>query len=128
MIGTLKTAFVDGRLTKDELDARAAQAFGARTVADLAKLTADIPAGRAAAPLARPAAPAHRRPLARAAVKAVICLIIAATAWWVASIADPGAPAPVPILPGLPRWFCWPLSPYSRRSASWRTGWSRRGS
>ena len=95
VIGALKTAFVDGRLTKDELDARAAQAFGARTVADLAKLTADIPAGRAAAPLARPAAPAHRRPLARAAVKAVICLIIAAAAWWVASIADPG-PRPSP--------------------------------
>ncbi len=31
VIGALKTAFVDGRLTKDELDARAAQAFGART-------------------------------------------------------------------------------------------------
>ena len=46
VIGALKTAFVDGRLTKDELDARAAQAFGARTLADLAALTADIPAGR----------------------------------------------------------------------------------
>ena len=64
VLGALRTAFVDGRLTKDELDARAAQAFGARTVADLAKLTADIPAGRAAAPLARPAAPTPR-PLAR---------------------------------------------------------------
>ena len=96
VIGTLKTAFVDGRLTKDELDARAAQAFGARTFADLAALTADIPAGPAAAPLARPAAPAHRRPLARAAVKAVICLIIAVAAWWVASIADPGGPGPNP--------------------------------
>ena len=95
VIGTLKTAFVDGRLTKDELDARAAQAFAARTFADLAALTADIPAGPAAAPLARPAAPAHRRPLARAAVKAVICLIIAVAAWSVASIADPG-PSPHP--------------------------------
>ena len=31
VIGVLKAAFVQGRLTKDELDARAGQAFAART-------------------------------------------------------------------------------------------------
>ena len=41
-IDTLKTAFVHGQLTKDELDARAGQALAARTYADLAALTADI--------------------------------------------------------------------------------------
>jgi hypothetical protein len=45
VIETLKTAFVQGRLTKDDLDARAAQAFAARTYADLAALTTDLPAG-----------------------------------------------------------------------------------
>ena len=45
VVDTLKAAFVEGRLTKDELDARAGQAFAARTYADLAALTADIPAG-----------------------------------------------------------------------------------
>jgi hypothetical protein len=45
VIDTLKTAFVQGRLTKDELDARAGQAFTSRTYAELATVTADIPAG-----------------------------------------------------------------------------------
>ncbi len=45
VIGTLKAAFVQGRLTKDELDARVDQTFAARTHADLAALTADLPAG-----------------------------------------------------------------------------------
>ncbi len=43
VIGTLKTAFVQGRLTEDELDARAAQAYASRTYAELAEVTADIP-------------------------------------------------------------------------------------
>jgi hypothetical protein len=86
VIETLKTAFVDGRLTRDELDARAGRALSARTRADLAALTADIPPGPAvpaAAAPARPLAPARRRPLARAAAKSGICLIIAAAAGWV---------------------------------------------
>jgi len=44
VVDRLKAAFVEGRLTKDELDARAGQAFAARTYADLAALTDDIPA------------------------------------------------------------------------------------
>ena len=39
----LKAAFVQGRLDQDELDLRAGQALVARTYADLAALTADIP-------------------------------------------------------------------------------------
>ena len=80
VIDTLKNAFVHGRLTKDELDARTGQALAARTYADLAALTADIPPGPAVAGPARPPAPARRRPLARAAVKSGICLFIAAAA------------------------------------------------
>ena len=49
VIEVLKTAFVQGRLTKDELEARAGQTFAARTYADLAALTADLPAGLTAA-------------------------------------------------------------------------------
>ena len=64
VIGTLKAAFVQGRLTKDELDVRVGQTLAARTYADLAVLTADIPAGLAAAqPPRRPAAPRARRPV-----------------------------------------------------------------
>ncbi|MGD0703597.1 MAG: DUF1707 domain-containing protein [Trebonia sp.] len=45
VIDRLKTAFVAGQLSKDELDARAGRAFTARTYGELAALTADIPAG-----------------------------------------------------------------------------------
>ena len=92
-IEALKAAFVQGRLTKNELDSRAGQAFTARTCAELAALTADIPpavASVAADPVRLPAA-ARRRPLARASVAASICLLIAA-----AVIAASGSP-PSPI-------------------------------
>jgi hypothetical protein len=45
VIGTLKAAFVQGRLVKDELDLRVGQALASRTYAELAALTADLPAG-----------------------------------------------------------------------------------
>jgi Domain of unknown function (DUF1707) len=44
VIDTLKDAFVQGRLDKGELDARVGRAFASRTYAELAVLTADIPA------------------------------------------------------------------------------------
>ncbi len=50
VIGTLKAAFVQGRLAKDEFDLRVGQAFASRTHAELASVTADLPAERAAAP------------------------------------------------------------------------------
>jgi hypothetical protein len=60
VIDTLKAAFVQGRLTLDELDERVGQTLVSRTYRDLTALTADIPAGLAAALAARPQA----RPLA----------------------------------------------------------------
>jgi hypothetical protein len=55
MIDVLKAAFVQGRLTKDEFDARIGQTLGARTYAELAAVTVGIPAGRPVAePLRRP--------------------------------------------------------------------------
>ena len=59
VIEALKDAFADGRLAKDELDARAGQALGARTCAELATLTDDIPPAPAASPL-RPTNHEHR--------------------------------------------------------------------
>ena len=49
VIEALKDAFVHGRLTKDELDARAGGALAARTCAELDAVTADIPPARVAA-------------------------------------------------------------------------------
>jgi len=45
VIGTLKAAFVQGRLVKDEFDLRVGRALAPRTYGELAALTADLPAG-----------------------------------------------------------------------------------
>ncbi|MGH7732208.1 MAG: DUF1707 SHOCT-like domain-containing protein [Gemmatimonadales bacterium] len=45
VIDSLKAAFMQGRLAKDEFDLRVGQVLASRTYADLAALTADIPAG-----------------------------------------------------------------------------------
>jgi Domain of unknown function (DUF1707) len=121
-IEVLKAAFVEGWLTRDELDARAGRALAARTCADLAAVTAGIPATQAvsaqavsaqavsawsvstpavSAPAAsapavsgptRRLVPTRRRPLARAAAKSGICLVFAAAALWASFILDPGGP------------------------------------
>ena len=53
VIGTLKAAYVEGRLTEDELDTRVGQVYASRTYAELAEVTAavtaDIPADPARA-------------------------------------------------------------------------------
>jgi len=41
----LKAAFTEGRLTREEHEARVERAYRSRTYADLAALTADLPAG-----------------------------------------------------------------------------------
>ena len=45
VIELLKAAFVQDRLTQDELDTRVGLALVSRTYADLADITADIPSG-----------------------------------------------------------------------------------
>lgn len=42
----LRSAFVEGRLTQDELDERLGRVYGARTYADLAVQTSDLPVRR----------------------------------------------------------------------------------
>jgi hypothetical protein len=52
VIDTLKAAFVQGRLAKEEFDARLGRTFGSRTYADLAAITADLAAGPNGGPAA----------------------------------------------------------------------------
>ena len=72
VVDFLKAAFVQGRLTREELEERAGQAYASRTYGELAKLTADLPHGPIAAPPPRRAAPARARrlPTGRAALLA----------------------------------------------------------
>ena len=61
----LRGAYVEGRLTQDELDVRLGQAYAAKTYADLAALTADLPAAHRPWPGPVQTVPGHqpaRRP------------------------------------------------------------------
>jgi DUF1707 SHOCT-like domain len=62
VVDVLKSAFVQERLAKDELDDRIGQALAARTWEDLDALTADIPAGPHPTRPPVPAAPGLARP------------------------------------------------------------------
>jgi hypothetical protein len=65
VIEVLKAAFVRGRLAKDEFDLRVGQAFAARTYANLAAVTADIPARPSPARPPEPARAQDRQPVLR---------------------------------------------------------------
>ena len=92
VIDMLKAAFVQGRVTKDEFDARVGQAFASRTYAELAAVTADIPARQIAdQPPSNPAR-AQGRPKTSHTAKARRCVVIALAMMTVATFA-PGGPA-----------------------------------
>jgi len=97
VVEILKAAFVQGRLTIDELRLRAGLALASRTYAELAVTIADIPAP----PLKAPPAPRPARPSAQALAKPPVvppgqmpagakaavwaaCVIVALPAVWAA--------------------------------------------
>jgi hypothetical protein len=97
-ISALKAAFVQGRLTSDEFDARVGQALASRTRAELAAITADIPVV--------PVGPAGVQPARKPnpptlGVKSGVCVtvsaaMLAAVLWaaaWSAGSAAAGAAA-----------------------------------
>jgi hypothetical protein len=83
IIGVLREAFAEGRLTAEEHVARVGQAYAARTYAELATVSADLPAGSSAGPPAprfstpaavlAPATHCRTNPLA---VAALVCSVI----------------------------------------------------
>jgi hypothetical protein len=78
VIDALKTAFVQGRLSKDEMATRTGHALESRTYAELAGATAGIPAERAAPPPSRQAAaPVRARPVRWKVVAWVMCAVVA---------------------------------------------------
>jgi hypothetical protein len=79
VVDVLKAAFAEGRLTQDEFEERAGQAFSARTYADLAALTADLPAGPLGAPVLQVPdyyLPRPSRPMNRLAVASLVIALI----------------------------------------------------
>ena len=84
VIGTLKAAFVQGMLAKDEFDARMGQAFASRTYAELAVLTADLRAMPPAAQPPEPSRPRGRQPVLRPGRWIAVATVLYAGAWWYA--------------------------------------------
>jgi hypothetical protein len=77
-IEVLKAAFVEDRLTKDELDLRVGQALESRTYAELGAVTADLRPLRAVAePVAAKPSSTPARTLAKAALRSGICILVA---------------------------------------------------
>jgi uncharacterized protein DUF1707 len=82
VIVVLKAAFVQGRLAKDELDARVDETFAARTYAELAAVTADLPAGLARPePVRMPARGGGVRPVARPGSVIRVATVLYAGVW-----------------------------------------------
>ena len=95
VIGTLKTAFVQGMLAKDEFDLRVGQTLASRTYADLAAVTADLPAGLAAAPPPRSVRAPGEQPVLRPGPVIAAASAMYAGVWAsVVFLADHSADAP----------------------------------
>ncbi len=96
-IDTLKTAFVQDRLNKDEFDERVGQALAARAYAELTALTSDIPAGLAAALPPRGPGPGPAQLRQSKAAKAAVCVVVVAGLVVVATIGG-GIQSPLLVL------------------------------
>ena len=81
VIGTLKAAFVQGRLDKDEFDLRVGQAFASRTYAELAAVTADIPARPSPARPPEPARAQGEQPVLRPGPVIMAATVLYAGVW-----------------------------------------------
>jgi hypothetical protein len=84
VVDTLKAAFVQGRLTRDELDLRTGLALMSRTYGELTAITADIPLGIPAGqsvtrPRPKPAQAYNRRRSDKKTVAWVACMILMPT-------------------------------------------------
>jgi uncharacterized protein DUF1707 len=88
VIDLLKAAFVQGRLTRDEFAARVGQALESRTGAELAAVTADLPAELIGAlPRHPPARPRPRRRMSmNTAVTGGAGVVVAANVGMMAAI------------------------------------------
>ncbi len=81
VIEVLKAAFVQGRLAKDEFDLRVGQAFAARSHAELASVTAGLPAEPT---MAKPRTPARTQvepPVVRPGPVLAVATAVCAGVW-----------------------------------------------
>jgi hypothetical protein len=81
VIDTLKAAFVRGRLAKDDFDLRVGQAFASRTYAELAAVTAGIPAEATTAQPPRSARAQGQQPVLRPGRVIMVATALYAGIW-----------------------------------------------
>ena len=89
-IEVLKAAFVQGRLTKDEFDARVGRGFASRTYAELATVTADLPAAPTVAQSRAPAQAQGWLTMNRAVTCSACMVIVTAMAAVIGWVLDSG--------------------------------------
>ena len=89
VIGMLKAAFVQGMLARDEFDMRVGQVLASRTYAELAAVTADLPAGLAAAQPPEPAQAKAGQPVLRPGQIVTGATMLYAGMWVAAVFAAP---------------------------------------
>ena len=95
VIDLLKAAFVQGRLDRDEFDARIGLAVASRTYGELAAVTADIPAELVGALPCRPPVRARRRVPFNTAVTGGACMALLVNVGLVATLLSWGPVAVV---------------------------------
>jgi len=95
VVGTLKSAFVQGILAKDEFDLRVGQALASRTYAELAALTADLPAGLAPALPPKPGRAERGQPVLRPGQIVIGATTLYAGAWAYALLSPRAGENPV---------------------------------
>jgi Domain of unknown function (DUF1707) len=100
VVSTLQAAFAQGRLTKGEFDLRVGQALASRTYADLAALTADIPAGLTTAKPPTPARAQDGQPVLRPGPVITAATVLYAGVWIYAMFFPKGGdgPSKLPII------------------------------
>ena len=109
VIGTLKAAFAHGRLDRDEFGLRVGHALASRTRADLAVLTADLPASEAGSrPPELAGGPGNKK-----AVAALSCATVALVVMWPIGRMTPDGLA-VPLTVAFALWLAavlmgWPV-------------------
>jgi hypothetical protein len=124
VVEVLKATYVQGRLTKDELDTRVGQAFAARTYGELAVVTADLPSGLITAPPRQPARARPRPPVSQVVAGAALIIpppaVVAA-----AFITGSDLPGKVAIVTVLFYFMAWTVAGM-QLIANWHDNRSRR--
>lgn len=107
VIDTLKAAYVQGRLSKDEFDARVGRTLTSRTYAELAAVSGGIPAAPPTVPPPRPPSPRRVSSAARWGTSGFLTPAILAAAFACTSLRGDGKYGVVFFVIAFVYFMCW---------------------